>query len=320
MDRQRYLVTGASGFIGSWTTRQLLRDAEVFAVIRPNSNLWRLKDIKDRVKLIECDLTDFSAVKRLLKNQKPHHIIHLASHGVYSYQQKDEREIVVGNFLVTANLLEASKEILLNSFVNIGSVFEYGTKFGKAEEIDVDLTDTLSKYSAVKMATTVLAMSYKDDIPVTTLRPFTTFGMLEDRSRFITAIILRCLAGEDLVVAPGVFRDYIFIKDVVAGIISTCRSIEKARGEIINIGSGKRSYLEKVAKLIISFTGSKSQVVLDEKFVRTKESCCWADIKKAKKILGWSPKYSLKEALRETIEWYRKNASSVPQLSTPKAG
>lgn len=320
MDRQRYLITGASGFIGSWVARLLVKEASVFAIVRPNSNLYRLNDIKDKIKIVEADLRDKDNSKKLVKKVNPDYILHLATFGVYPYQQEDVERIMVGNWEMAVNLFEIAKSINLKRFVNFGSVFEYGSRKGKVSEQDVDISDTLNMYSATKMATTALASAYKELIPLVTLRPFTTYGPYEDASRFIAGTIIRALNNEPIRIAPGVvLRDFVYVKDVARACILACKS-KIGVGEIMNVGSGKAYKLLAVANLIKRLTSSKSKIIEDPKYIRKKESRCWADITKAKKLLRWSPNYSLKEALWGTIEWYKRNASLVPQLPTLKAG
>jgi nucleoside-diphosphate-sugar epimerase len=72
-------------------------------------------------------------------------------------------------------------------------------------------------------------------------------------------------------------------------------------GNVINIGSGERSTLEGVAKLIKKITKSKSQILFDETYLRNKESRCYADISKAKTLLNWEPQHTLLMGLRKMV-------------------
>lgn len=303
--KKNYLVAGANGFIGYWVVRELIKEKnDTVAVISPESNAWRLKQVSSKIEIARVDLRNRNETEELIKNIRPDYVLHLATHGVYSYQQKDVRKIVIGNYQITTNLLEAARKAKIKKFINTGSVFEYGTRAGKVSEKDVDISDILNKYSAIKIATTALACSYAEELPVVTLRPFTNFGPLEDEARFIHTVVKRCLNEDEIRVAPGVVRDFVYVKDVVRAYLAAC-NIQTLSGEIINIGSGKKHILLEVAKTIKKIAGSKVKIVEDASFSRPKDSRCWADIQKAKKILSWEPKYTLREALRETIEWYK---------------
>lgn len=303
--KKNYLVTGANGFIGSWVVRELIKKKnDTVAVISPESNARRLKQVSSKIKIARVDLRSRNKTEELIKNTRPDYVLHLATHGVYSYQQKDARKIAIGNYQIATNLLEAARKTKIKKFINTGSVFEYGTQAGKVSEKDVDISDILNKYSAVKIATTALACSYSEELQVVTLRPFTNFGPLEDEARFIHTAIKRCLNEDEIRVAPGVVRDFIYVKDVARAYIAACNT-QVLSGEIINIGSGKKHILLEVAKTIKELTDSKAKIVEDASFSRPRDSRCWADIQKAKKILSWEPKYTLKEALKETIRWYK---------------
>jgi nucleoside-diphosphate-sugar epimerase len=302
---KQILVTGAGGFIGSAVCKKLTDKYSVIAVVSPFSESSRLKDIKTNLTIVKVNLSDSNKVKELFKKYKPDVVLHLATHGVYQYQQQDEERILIENYLMAVNLLKYSVDFGVKKFVNTGSVFEYGSKPGKVKESNVDITDILNKYSAVKMATTALANSYSDKLQVITLRPFTTYGPGEDQTRFIKATIERALKNEPISIAGKVVRDFVFVEDV-ASAFSKAIEINYRSGEIVNIASGKKETLEHVAKLIKKMIHSKSKIVVDTKYKRQKESACWADISKAKRILKWSPQYNMNQGLTKTVDFIKK--------------
>ncbi len=295
------LITGASGFIGSWVVRKTFNKYKVIAVVSPFSKSNRLNEIKDKVTIIKKDLSDYKAVEQLFKKYKPWAVLHLATHGVYQYQQSDNERIEVGNYLITNNLLSASVKFEVEKFINTGTVFEYGSQKRKVKENDTSLDDILNRYSAVKMATTALANAYSSILKVITLRPFTTYGPLEDSSRFFRATIERALNNESLRIVKNVIRDFVYVEDVAEAYLKAIQ-INYVSGEIINIASGEKSNLQLAANLIKKITKSKSKIIFDNQYKRKKESACWADISKAKKILNWKPKTSLEQGIKKTID------------------
>lgn len=304
--RNRYIVTGAAGFIGSWVVRELIKQrSNIVAVVRPDSDVWRLKEIASKIKIVNADLRNYSQVKELITSNKPAFVLHLATFGVYSYQQKEAKRIILGNYEMLTNLLEAVKGEKLKKFVNTGSVFEYGTRYGKVKEEDVNVSDILNKYSATKIATTALSVSYAGQIPILTLRPFTNYGPLEDSSRFIYTVIKNSIEGKEIRIAPNTVRDFIYVKDVARAFVLACK-VELADGEIINIGSGEKHTLKSVANEIKAVVNSKSNIVEDKSFLRARDSRCWADISRAKKLLRWQPRNSRTVALKETTSWVKK--------------
>lgn len=301
-NRKIVLVTGASGFIGAEVCKKIVSSKKynVVAVVSPFSKSIRLKDLKDKLIIKKANLEDTKSVDNLFKKFKPDVVLHLSTHGVYQYQQSDFERIVIGNYFMSLNLLESSKKYGIKKFINTGSVFEYGTKIGRVKENDIRLNDIINKYSAIKMATTALANSYTEDLKIITLRPFTAYGNSEDSTRFMRATINRALKNEDLRIVKDVFRDFIYVEDIAEAYLSALTENFES-GLIVNIGSGKKISLEKVCRLIIKITKSKSKIVHDNNYVRGKESACYADITQAKKVLKWKPRHTLLMGLKKMI-------------------
>lgn len=300
MANKTVIVTGASGFIGTAVVKKLANKYKVIAVFSPFSKASRQGVLPKNVLIQKVDLSKTSSTEKLFKKYKPFAVLHLATHGVYQYQQKDGYRIVLGNYFMSLNLLELSKIYKVKKFINTGSVFEYGSQNKKVKESDVRLNDILNQYSASKMATTALANSFTEDLEVITLRPFTTYGELEDESRFIKNAIQKALAGEEIKIVSGVIRDFVYADDVADAYLKALNKTYTS-GEIINIAGGNKINLEEAAKLIVRITKSKSKIIFDNTYKRSKDSACWADISRAKKVLGWKPKLSLLQGLRRVI-------------------
>lgn len=304
MKNDKVLVTGAGGFIGSWVCRKICKKYSVIAVVSPFSDAWRLDNIKNDLIIEKINLNDFAEVEKLTKKYKPYSVLHLATHGVYSYQQKDIYRIIVDNYLMLYNLLDLSVKYGVEKFVNTGSVFEYGSQNRKVKEEDIDLKDIINSYSSVKIATTVLANSYIDSLKVITLRPFTCYGPYEDKSRMIRATIIRALNKESIKIVDKVIRDFVYVGDVAEAYQDALERNFQS-GEIVNIASGKKVVIDDVAKMIKKMTNSDSDIMIDSTYKRNKESACWADIRRAKIVLGWSPKTDIQSGLKVTIDWVK---------------
>ena len=105
--KERFLVTGASGFVGGCLVRRLVElGANVHAMIHSGSDLWRLKDIRSRMTLHEGDIIDANFTVSVVDQAKPTVVYHLAAHGAYSVQN-NARRILMTNVQGTYNLLEA---------------------------------------------------------------------------------------------------------------------------------------------------------------------------------------------------------------------
>ena len=314
---EKVLLTGAAGFIGSSVTRLLvgLDRYEIIAPVISKNDVGRLSKIRNQLKLIECDLVDFKQVDGLILKYKPNFIFHLATKGVYTKEWNDRTGILMGNYAMSVNLLEAvykhnSKKKFLKHFINTGSVFEYGTKKGRVNEDDVVLDDNLNEYSASKKATTTLTLTYKDYFPVSVIRPFTAYGPYGDKGRFIEASILRALKGEEIRIVKGVVRDFVYVDDV-ADLFIKAMGNKKVYGEIVNVGSGKGVTLEETASEIVKTTKSNSKIVIDDSYKRNKDSRCWAGISKANKLVGWKPKTSISNGVKLIQNYLKKVDNGV---------
>lgn len=303
--KKKILVTGAGGFIGSAVCHKLISKYKVIAVVSPFSEPSRLNDVKTKLTVAKVDLSNSDKVEKIFKKHKPNAVLHLATHGVYQYQQQDEERIVVDNYLMAVNLLANSLKYEVEKFVNTGSVFEYGSQNRKVKENEVELKDILNKYSAIKIATTALVNSYSERLKVITLRPFTTYGPGEDPTRFITASINRAINNEEIKLVKGVVRDFVYVEDVANAFLKAL-TVNFNSGEIINIANGEKHTLESAASLIKKITNSKSKIVVDIKYKRSKESSCWADISKAEKVLKWKPEFDFETGLRKSVDFLKR--------------
>ena len=133
----RAFITGISGFVGAELARHLLKNGwEVHGLVRPESKLWRLEDIKKEIALYFGDIRDKESVSDVLFKTKPDTLFHLAVHGAYP-TQKDANVILDTSILSTFHLLHAAKAAGVRMFVNAGSSSEYGMKQNGMSESDI---------------------------------------------------------------------------------------------------------------------------------------------------------------------------------------
>ena len=317
MDWQRktVLVTGAGGFIGSHLTEKLVDlGAKVRAFVRYNSrNDWGLIEIlpshvKQKIEVITGDLRDSETIRSVMRDVDA--VLHLGALIAIPYSYIHPREVVETNIMGTLNILNAAKEHKPERIVHTSTSEVYGT----AQYVPIDETHPLqgqSPYSASKIGADKLAESFHRsyDLPITTLRPFNTYGPRQSARAVIPTIITQALAQDEVFLGSlWPTRDLSYVDDVVDGFIKVSES-ERSIGEVINIGSGFEISINDLAKKIISLTGKKVKIVLDPKRIRPPKSeveRLIADNSKAKELLHWEPKVSLDEGLRRTIDWFSK--------------
>ena len=312
MKGKRILITGVTGFVGACLLHGLINDgfSNISIIIRNTSNIWRIKDILDKIKVYYSDLLDLERLTEIVSKIKPEIIYHLATYGAYPTIQKNVRKIYRTNLFGTINLLNASEKIGFECFVNTGSSSEYGEK--KEPMVETNLLEPNCDYGVSKACATLYCQNFarQNSLPVVTFRLFSPYGYYEDQNRLIPYVILSCLLGKNLKLSsPYSVRDFVFIEDVVESYIKVLNS-QNSFGQIFNIGTGEQHLVSEVVDKIIEITGSGIKPEWDVVNNMRNEPLVWvADISKAKSVLSWSPRYSLEKGLSKSVRWFEKNIS-----------
>jgi len=309
INNKKLLITGAGGFIGSFLTKTLINyDCEINILIRNSTNKWRIVDILDNVNVFYVDLDDYEKLKKIIKQISPDVVFHLAVYGIYR-GQNDFVKIIQTNFLNTVNFLQILNDLPIELFVNMGTCSEYGTYEKKISENF--LLKPFDFYGASKAAISIFCETFyrKYGFPVVNLRIFPPYGYFDEKHRFIPWVILNCLKNDEVTTTFGEQkRDYIFIEDVIDGILSCVNHKDRILGETFNIGTGKEYSLKELAYMIKKLTKSNSSLNFGALPYRENEMfhCC-ADISKIKKKIKWKPKYTIEEGLKKTVLWFKEN-------------
>jgi nucleoside-diphosphate-sugar epimerase len=314
MTAKKVLVTGANGFIGAYLTKKLIslgKDTSVF--VRKNSDKWRLNPILGQLEVFEVDITDDDHVIKLIQQIKPEIIFHLAGSGVHSYFDTSTNaynEMIQSNIQGTVNLLMGAEKSACSLFINTGSCYEYGSS--RKSFTEESLLQPKNVYGSTKAATTLIAHAFCENnhIAVSTVRPFTVYGPQEDKRRFISNIVRKCLQGEKPQIPKNtIVRDYIFIDDVVEGYIRLAELEKQPAGEIINISTGVGTSLLDAVNLIIRLTEADVSVDIGGFPALPGEvEFLIGDPKKAEHLLSWKATYALEEGLIKTIAWIRNSS------------
>jgi nucleoside-diphosphate-sugar epimerase len=306
-NKKSVLITGATGFVGSNLLRRLLdiNKYDIHVIIRQQSDIWRIKDILDKVNVHYGDLIDKEQLHNILKKAQPNIIYHLAAYGSYP-SQKEVDVILQTNILGTWNLLQACEQVNYSLFVNTGTSAEYGSKGFATKETDI--LEPNNYYAVSKAAQTLLCqhIARLEKRPICTLRLFTVYGPADERTRLVPQVISRCLKGEDLLLSsPETARDFVYVEDVVEAYLRVDR-LSKLGGEIFNVGSGVQHTINDIVSEVMNLTNSKAVAKWGALPVRTWDTSTWvSDIAKIGRLLDWEPKHSLRDGLLATIQWYK---------------
>ena len=313
---KKILVTGAGGFIGSHLAEELVRSgAKVRALVHYNSrNDWGLiefltEDIRQELEVITGDIQDPFMVRKAVQGCDV--VFHLAALIAIPYSYLAPESYVNTNIKGTLNVLQACLDEGVEKVVHTSTSETYGT----AKYTPIDENHPLqgqSPYSASKIGADKIAESFylSFDLPVATIRPFNTYGPRQSARAIIPTIITQALTNSEVklgLLTP--VRDLTYVKDTIAGFLKIAES-DRAVGEVINIGTGTGVTIKELSEKIIGLVGKDVRIVRDEQRIRPEKSEVMeliCDRRKAKELIGWEPRYTLEEGLREAVRWLQGN-------------
>lgn len=316
---KRVLVTGAGGFIGSHLVDELLsKGAEVTAFVHYNArNDWgmlegRYDERTPHLTVIAGDVTDSLFVKKAIFEKD--YVFHLAALIGIPYSYAAPESYINTNVKGTLNVMQACLDGGVDRVVHTSTSEVYGT----AEYTPIDekhLLQGQSPYSASKIGGDKIAESFycSFGLPVTTIRPFNTFGPRQSTRAVIPTIITQALTSN--IVKLGSLtpvRDLTYVADTVQGFIKLAES-KKTIGKTVNTGSGRGVTIGELADLIIDRVNPKARIVCEKKRIRPEKSEVMqllCDNRCAKDLAGWEPIYTLEDGLSLTIDWMKEHIAS----------
>ena len=307
---KRYLITGASGFVGSNLIRKLIdENKEVTILIREDSDLWRINDLVSKIQTFKTDLSNYGKLEKIISDIDPDFVYHLGTYGGYPFQTSIQK-ITQVNILNTINLFESlSKCNNLKLIINFGSSSEYGPKSTSMNENDEAVP--ITPYGISKLTQTKFAKFYSKNmnLPIVTLRLFSVFGPFEEPGRLIFDIMTSVIKGKTIELSsPFPRRDFVYVSDVIQA-IETAIHAKNIIGEIFNIGTGVMHSVQDVVNNVLEIAKSNNKISWEIKQKRVfDDMTLWvSDTEKTKKILKWEPEYSFTEGLLHTYKWYLNN-------------
>ncbi len=320
------LLTGAAGFIGSYVAKRLLEKGyRVVGVDNlnnyydPRLKKYRLKQLSENPNFTfyQVDIENREALRVIFQDTKPEGVINLAARAGVRYSLVNPFVYETTNSLGTLNLLETMREFGLKKFVLASTSSLYAGQPMPFKE-DLPVNTPISPYAASKKAAEVMSYTYHYlyGFDVTVVRYFTVYGPAGRPDMCIFRFIKWIDEGTPITVyGDGTqSRDFTFVEDIAEG---TVRAYETETGyEIINLGGNHPHQLKEVIELIEKYLGKKAEIVY-KPFHKADLKATWADITKAKRILGWEPKVPLEEGLKRTVDWHIKNRDFVRTIPLP---
>ena len=312
LNAKRILVTGADGFIGSHLTEMLLgMGCRVRALSQYNSfNYWGwLEDVgeQDNLEIVCGDVRDPNYCREITKDIDV--VFHLAALIAIPYSYIAPNSYVDTNVQGTLNICQAARDNGCERVVHTSTSEVYGT----AQYVPINEDHPLqpqSPYSASKIGADAMAMSFHNafDLSVTIARPFNTYGPRQSLRAVIPTIIAQIANGKKEIklgdVSPT--RDFNYVLDTCRGFIALASS-DRTEGETVNIGSNFEITVGDTLNLIKELMNSDVHFITETARLRPGKSevfRLWCDNTKISELTGFEPKYSIRDGLQETINWF----------------
>lgn len=307
-------VTGADGFIGSHIANALAdKGAEIITIVRDikkKSNIDIL-GFKDKITIVNGDLINFNDCERIINEYEIEFCFHLAAQAIVGPANRSPLSTFESNIKGTWNILEACR---ISKTIKGLVVASSDKAYGQQKKLPYSEESPLKgyyPYDASKACAEILARCYfmTYNLPLAITRNANTYGPADmNMSRIIPDVIVKLLNNEQPIIRSDGTpeRDYMFIKDAVNAYLTLAENLHRkdVAGEAFNFGTGKPISVIEIYNKIIKIMGKnvKPKILGEAKNEIDKQ---YLSIEKAKKTLGWKPKYELDSGLKETVEWYK---------------
>lgn len=308
------LITGGAGFIGSHLARALLKRGERVVVVDDFNDFYdpavkrenAASLAQDRnFKLYEADIRDRAKIERIIRDESPEYVCHLAARAGVGPSIEDPLLYEEVNCLGTLNILESIKNLKLKNFVFASSSSVYGEASKSPFSEEDPVGHPISPYAATKRAGELMMFTYSHlyALPVTCLRFFTVYGESGRPDMAVARFTEFIDQGKPVpVYGDGTIkRDFTYVGDIVKGILGSIYT--PFRYEIINLGNAHTTELIRLISIIEAKLGKKAEI----NFLPGKSwdvPITFADVGKAKRLIGFEPAVSLEEGIGRYVKWY----------------
>ena len=293
----KILIVGGTGFVGYHLAKKTLKKGwQVYSIsTRRPPKIRQLA----KVKYIICDITN----KKKLKKKLNVHFDYVVNLGGY-VNHSDYSKTIKSHYHGCKNLVDLFINKPPNTFVQVGSSNEYGR--ARSPQNEQIKCKPVSTYGKAKLLSTkyLIKMFKKKNFPSVVLRLYQAYGPKQDTNRLIPQAIDSFLNNKEFNSTEGKqLRDFIHVDDVIKAIIKSLIT-DSARGQIINIGSGKPKTIKSIIIKILKFI-NKGKINFGKIQMRKDEILkIYPNIKKANKVLNWYPMISFSKGIYHTIKSY----------------
>jgi UDP-glucuronate 4-epimerase len=309
----RVLVTGGAGFIGSHLVEKLLATGHEVVILDDFNDFYdpqikhaNIAGFASDVTICHVDLRDSESVRSVFRHEKIDTIAHLAARAGVRPSIQHPRLYYDTNVTGTLHLLEAARVTGIQRFIFASSSSVYGASKTVPFSEDQHLTQTLSPYGATKIGGEFLCSTYSHlyQMRVVALRYFTVYGPRQRPDLAIHQFTRRIYAGQpiDQFGDGSTRRDYTYIDDIVQGTLAAL-DYEGPLYDVFNLGESQTIQLKDLISAIEDALGKKAQI--NELAEQPGDMpLTYADISKARKLLGYDPTTKLSEGLLKFTDWF----------------
>ena len=296
-NQKNILIIGGTGFIGyHLATKALKKDWHVTSV---STKKPKKKRFLRKVRYIYCDISNKKKLNKKIKKNY-HYVVNLGGYVDHSNKKKTYES----HYLGCKNLTEIFLKKKIKAFVQIGSSIEYGA--AKSPQSEINRCNPKSVYGKAKLSSSrhLINLFKKRKFPSIVLRLYQVYGPKQDLNRFIPIIISGCLKNKKFACSDGIqYRDFTHVSDVVNAIFLSLKN-KKARGQILNIGSGKPRKIKNIIIYIQRFLKGGFPMFGKIKLRKDEILKVYPNISKVKKKIDWKPKIPFEKGLISTIKSY----------------
>lgn len=315
---KKILITGVTGFAGSHLAEWILLnqpDAEVYGTYRLRSRMEHIEGIKDRIRLVECELRDAQSVNETIRTIRPDYIFHLAAQSFVPTSWNSPADTLIVNQIGQVNLFEALRKYDVDATVQIAcSSEEYGHVLPNEVPIREDNPlRPLSPYAVSKVGQDYLAYQYYQSYGLKTIRT-RTFNHTGPRrgEAFVTSNFAKQIAEVEKGIRPPIIhvgnlkakRDFTDVRDVVR---AYWLAVEQGvPGEVYNIASGTAYTIEDVLAKLLQKSAVKIRIQTDPSRMRPSDvEILLGDYEKFHRQTGWRPVIPFDQTLQDLLDYWR---------------
>lgn len=329
----KWLVTGAAGFIGFHVAKRLLADGSHVVGLDNLNDYYDVQLKRDRLKQLEgegrfsferLDISKQQAVANLFQQGSFSGVIHLAAQAGVRYSLENPHAYVSSNVVGFLNILEGCRHHEVEHLVYASSSSVYGANTSQPFSTSDNVDHPLSLYAATKKSNELMAHTYSHlyGLPTTGLRFFTVYGPWGRPDMALFLFTKAMLGGEPIRVfnRGEMWRDFTYIDDIVEGVVSTARAVPKtdpswnsdkpdparsrAPYRVFNIGNSEPVYLLEFIDVLEAELGVRAEKELMPMQPGDVPST-HADVTDLVNTVGYRPQTSVREGVRRFAEWYR---------------